>query len=42
MVKVSGGRVRGRPKLGWMDGVKVACEKSETTENLGAGVKYMV
>ena len=24
MVKVSGGRVRGRPRLGWMDGVKVA------------------
>ena len=24
MVKVSGGRVRGRLRLGWMDGVKVA------------------
>ena len=24
MVEVSGGRVRGRPRLGWMDGVKVA------------------
>ena len=24
MTKVSGGRVRGRPRLGWMDGVKVA------------------
>ena len=24
MSKVSGGRVRGRPRLGWMDGVKVA------------------
>ena len=24
MAKVSGGRVRGIPKLGWMDGVKVA------------------
>ena len=24
MAKVSGGWVRGRPKLGWMDGVKVA------------------
>ena len=23
MAKVSGGRVRGRPRLGWMDGVKV-------------------
>ena len=24
MAEVSGGRVRGRPKLGWMDGVKVS------------------
>ena len=24
MVDVTGGRVRGRPRLGWMDGVKVA------------------
>ena len=24
MAKVSGGRLRGRPRLGWMDGVKVA------------------
>ena len=24
MADVSGGRVRGRPRLGWMDGVKVA------------------
>ena len=24
MAKVSGGRVRGRPRLGWMDGVKAA------------------
>ena len=24
MAKVSGGRVRGRQRLGWMDGVKVA------------------
>ena len=24
MAKVSRGRVRGRPRLGWMDGVKVA------------------
>ena len=24
MVEVSGGRVRGRPRLGWMDGVKEA------------------
>ena len=24
MAEVSGGRVRGRPRLGWMDSVKVA------------------
>ena len=24
MAEVSGGRVRGRPSLGWMDGVQVA------------------
>ena len=24
MAEVSGGRVRGRPRLGWMDGVNVA------------------
>ena len=24
MAGVSGGRVRGRPRIGWMDGVKVA------------------
>ena len=24
MAQVSGGRVRGRPRLGWMEGVKVA------------------
>ena len=24
MADVSGGRLRGRPRLGWMDGVKVA------------------
>ena len=24
MTEVSGGRLRGRPRLGWMDGVKVA------------------
>ena len=24
MAEVSGGRVQGRPRLGWMDGVKVA------------------
>ena len=26
MAEVSGGRVRGRPRLGWMDGVKVALD----------------
>ena len=29
MVEVSGGRVRGRPRLFWMDGVKVAWAKEE-------------
>ena len=28
MAEVSGGRVRGRPRLGWMDGVKVALDNS--------------
>ena len=33
MVEVSGGRVRGRPRLGWMDGVKVAfCNRGMTVE----------
>ena len=27
MAEVSEGRVRGRPRLGWMDGVKVALGK---------------
>ena len=27
MAEVSGGQVRGRPRLGWMDGVKVALGK---------------
>ena len=27
MAEVSGGRLRGRPRLGWMDGVKVATEE---------------
>ena len=26
MAEVSGGRVRGRPRLGWMDDVKVALD----------------
>ena len=29
MAKVSIGRVRGRPRLGWMDGVKVAWATEE-------------
>ena len=29
MAEVSGGLVRGRPRLGWMDGVKVALGKEE-------------
>ena len=31
MAEVSGGRVRGRPRLGWMDGVKVALGNREMT-----------
>ena len=31
MAEVSGGRVRGRPKLGCMDGVKVALGNREMT-----------
>ena len=31
MSEVSGGRVRGRPRLGWMDGVKVALGNKGTT-----------
>ena len=29
MTEVSGGQVRGRPWLGWMDGVKVALDHRE-------------
>ena len=32
MAEVTGGRVRGRPMLGWMDGVKVALGNREITE----------
>ena len=48
MAEVSGGRVRGRPRLGWMDGVKVAVgnrgmtveahERSERVESPGTYV----
>ena len=31
MAEVSGGRVRGRPRLGWMNGVKVALGNREMT-----------
>ena len=31
MAEVSGGRVRGRPRLGWMDGVNVALGNSGMT-----------
>ena len=31
MAEVSGGRVRGTPRLGWMDGVKVALRNREMT-----------
>ena len=33
MAEVGGGRVRGRPRLGWMDGVKVAlCNRGMMVE----------
>ena len=32
MDKVSGGRVQGRPRLGWMNGVKVALGNRGMTE----------
>ena len=31
MAEVSGGRVRGRPRLAWMDGVKVALGNKRMT-----------
>ena len=31
MADVGGGRIRGRPRLGWMDGVKVALGKRGMT-----------
>ena len=31
MAEVSGGRVRGKPRLDWMDGVKVALGNREMT-----------
>ena len=32
MADVSGGRVRGRPRLGWMDGVKALGIRGKTVE----------
>ena len=34
MAEVSGGRVRGRPRFGWMDGVKVALGNKGMTVRL--------
>ena len=38
MAEVSGGRVRGRPRLGWMDGVKVALGNRGMTMRKRPGV----
>ena len=35
MVEISWGRVRGRPRLGWMDGVKVALGNRGMTVEAG-------
>ena len=35
MAEVTGGRVRGRPRLGWMDGVKVVLGNRGTTAEAG-------
>ena len=48
MAEVSGGRERGTPRLGWMDGVKVALgnrgmrERSEKVESPGTYVTERV
>ena len=39
MAEVSGGRVRGRPRLGWMDGVKVGGLRQQ--RNVGGGCATM-
>ena len=40
MAEVSGGRVRGRLRLGWMDGVKVALgNRGMTAEDVGQCAK---
>ena len=35
MAEVSGGRVQGRPRLGWMDGVEVAFRNGGMTATMG-------
>ena len=41
MAEVSGGRIRGRPMLGWMDGVKVALgNRGMTVEAARQRAKY--
>ena len=39
MAEISGGRVRGRPRLGWIDGVKVAL--GNRSRNYGGGSATM-
>ena len=39
MVEVGGGRTRGRPRLGWMDGVKVALGNRLMTVQLLVNVR---
>ena len=41
IAEVSGGRERGRPKLGWMDGVKVVFDnRGMTVETVPHCAKY--
>ena len=39
MAKVSGALVRGRPRLGWMDGVKTALGNRATMRERSEGVE---
>ena len=39
MAEVIGGRVRGRPKLGWMDGVKVSNLRQQRNDGGGCTTK---
>ena len=41
MAEVSGGRVRGRPRLGWIDGVKVALVNRRMTEGVESPDTYV-